>query len=975
MESKRKEEDQTGLAIAREHLKRAWGKMSSALLKKRAQHPQHTEERFPDAAMPEQGVRSDVSQGQRTTTTEGDYIEHVEGNVYSGEVHIHPPETPLAEDPTPMRETYLRRLLETCRQVFLSGIDRIAARQDVEPCLNLEAIYIALLTLGAEHEKWEKEHRVTDVLQRRRERRLSALDQLNRHDRLVLLGGPGSGKSTFVNFVTLCLAGDLLENQQINLDLLTRPLPPEKASKDQQEKENTPERQEWRHGSLLPVRVILRDFAAEGLPAVGEQATANHLWEFIVNDLKETPFGDYTPYLRQHLLESGGLVLLDGLDEVPEAHTRRKQLRDTVEDFARVFPHCRLLVTSRTYAYQRQEWRLTGFVEAVLAPFTTGQIRCFVDCWYEHSASLLGMRPGDVGKRAELLKRAIFGSQRLYRFAERPLLLTLMASLHAWRGGSLPEKRQELYDNAVDLLLDWWESRKVKDTDGEWVSLTERLNLGREGLEDLRRLISKLAYEAHATQPDLEGTANIEEDTLAGGLMRLIRDSETNRNTDLNPLWVAEYLRDRAGLLVSHGVGLYTFPHRTFQEYLAACYLTDQDDYPENVAELARSDPNRWREVVLLAGAKAARGAASTIWALADALCYRDVEDRETSDKDAWGALLAGQALAETANLEQISPRNRPKAKRVRKWLVEILTARQPSDSPLPPVERVKAGNIVVQLEDPRPGIGLRKDDLPDIEWCEVLSGTFLMGSDPKKDKEVFDREQPQHEVRLSAYCISRYPVTNAQYRAFVEDGGYMEKWRQCWTKEGWKWKEEKKITTPATYGGTFDLPNHPVVGVSWYETSAFCHWLTLRLQRQGELSEEHVVRLPTDAEWEKAARGDDGRIYPWGDEQITPEHANYYDTGLGVTSTVGCFPRGKSPYGCEEMAGNVYEWCLDWFDENYYSESPKENPQGPETGSFRVIRGGFWGVVARYCRSAYRSYGLPDLRDYGFGFRLLRTP
>ncbi len=104
MDSKRKEEGQTGLAIAREHLKRVWGKMSSALLKKRAQHPQHTEERFPDAAMPEQGVRSDVSQGQRTTTTEGDYIEHVEGNVYSGEVHIHPEAPQTAADTAVLRQ-------------------------------------------------------------------------------------------------------------------------------------------------------------------------------------------------------------------------------------------------------------------------------------------------------------------------------------------------------------------------------------------------------------------------------------------------------------------------------------------------------------------------------------------------------------------------------------------------------------------------------------------------------------------------------------------------------------------------------------------------------------------------------------------------------------------------------------------------------------------------------------------------------
>ncbi|MCP4288866.1 MAG: formylglycine-generating enzyme family protein, partial [Gammaproteobacteria bacterium] len=219
--------------------------------------------------------------------------------------------------------------------------------------------------------------------------------------------------------------------------------------------------------------------------------------------------------------------------------------------------------------------------------------------------------------------------------------------------------------------------------------------------------------------------------------------------------------------------------------------------------------------------------------------------------------------------------------------MVAILTEQQPSETPFPVVERALAGNILAHLDDPRPGVGLREDGLPDIVWCDVPAGEFLMGSDPKKDKEASDWEQPQHEVRLSAYCIDRYPVTNAQYRAFVENGGYTERWQKCWTPEGWEWKEKKNVEGPNVWGGLFDLENHPVIGVSWYEAVAFCNWLTLCLREQGKLSDGQGIRLPTEAEWEKAARGHDGRIYPWGNEKITPELVNYGDTGLGATSAV----------------------------------------------------------------------------------------
>ena len=170
--------------------------------------------------------------------------------------------------------------------------------------------------------------------------------------------------------------------------------------------------------------------------------------------------------------------------------------------------------------------------------------------------------------------------------AERPLLLTLMASLHAWRGGSLPERREELYADTLDLLLESWEGSKVKrDRRGEATarepSLSEWLKTDRD---KVRRLLSRLAYEAHAKQTDTKGTADVPESDLTTGLIGL------GDNPDVKPKQLVNYLSQRAGLLVPRDVGVYTFPHRTFQEYLAACWLTDAD-YPDKIAELARTDP------------------------------------------------------------------------------------------------------------------------------------------------------------------------------------------------------------------------------------------------------------------------------------------------------------------------------------------------------------------------------------------------
>jgi formylglycine-generating enzyme required for sulfatase activity len=318
-------------------------------------------------------------------------------------------------------------------------------------------------------------------------------------------------------------------------------------------------------------------------------------------------------------------------------------------------------------------------------------------------------------------------------------------------------------------------------------------------------------------------------------------------------------------------------------------------------------------------------------------------------------------------------------------------------EAPLPAVERAEAGNALAKLGDPRPGVGIDEEmELPDIVWCEVPAGPFLMGEGD---------ERHRNESITEDYLISRYPITNGQFDAFVEAGGYEEAryWSEAEASGVWsggqvkgRWDDEAR-DSPHDYGEPFNLSNHPVVGVSWYEALAFCRWLEERLRVSDEgvriwrgdrietlsvRSEGLAVRLPSGAEWERAARGTDGRLYPWGEEP-DPNRANYDDTGIGTTSAVGCFPGGASPYGVEDLSGNVWEWTrslwgTDWQEPDFhYPYDPEDGRENLEVAEdvYRVLRGGAFSITEHNVRCAVRFRYGPDYRWYNYGFRVVVAP
>jgi formylglycine-generating enzyme required for sulfatase activity len=228
---------------------------------------------------------------------------------------------------------------------------------------------------------------------------------------------------------------------------------------------------------------------------------------------------------------------------------------------------------------------------------------------------------------------------------------------------------------------------------------------------------------------------------------------------------------------------------------------------------------------------------------------------------------------------------------------------------------------------------------------AQVQTGTFLMGSDPAVDPEAGRAEQPQHQVRLSEYYIGKYPITNAQYAAFA-------------------------FATHRPYGAApAGRENFPVVNVAWDDAAALCQWLSRVTSRS--------FRLPTEAEWEKAARGVEGWRYTWGNEP-DPARLNA-DSRYGASTPVGRFsPLGDSPYGVADLLGNVWEWCNDWFDARLYARRAKHlvnDPPGPNTGQGYVVRGGAFDSPPRHTRCAHRNWYYPDAAKPDLGFRIVTLP
>jgi len=705
-----------------------------------------------------------------------------------------------------------------------------------------------------------------------------ALQEALKHPRLVIVGDPGAGKSTFLRRIAFDLARVAL-GEPVEKPLLAAPTP-------------------------LFIRVadlnqhIRRHLAARTPSAPTNPSAPAWLAHFLGEQGREFAWGTSEEFFRR-LLSDGSLVLLDGLDEAPD-RTEREQLAKLFENATRAYGACRFAVTTRPQAYSG-EAVLAGFEHRHIAPLEPEAIETFLKRWSE---ALFPQDADRAAKHAAELAKAVQGRVEIRRLARNPVMLTALAVVH-WHEKRLPEQRADLYESILLWLARSRENRPGRAPAEQCLRLLQSLALAMQNHPAGRQVQAPKRWAAEQVAPQFR---DLDETLRIPAAERFLDEEEVD-----------------SGIVVSRGKEI-RFWHLTFQEYLAAKALAGLED--KQLPRLLL--PNKiyrpeWRETTpLLAGILHGHGIPKVdalLKALLDAL-----GDSPALATQARCVGLLGAILRDLAPYKyQLTD---PRYQAALAAVLGIFDAKESAGIDFK--VRLEAAEALGQAGDPR---------LAEDNWVTIPAGRFLMGAQkthrtkPNYDAKADDDEGPVREVYLEAFQIGRYPVTVEEYRRFIEEGGYQE--QRWWGAGGFGAR-----TQPGQWEDQLLHPNRPVVNVSWYEAAAYCAWAG--------------CRLLTEAEWERAARGTEGRTYPWGKEKPNQNRANY-DGEVGHPTPVGLYPLGATPEGVLDMAGNVWEWTADWYG---------------QTRCLRVVRGGSWYENPGGLRAAFRYWNVPDLGFNDLGFR-----
>ena len=793
---------------------------------------------------------------------------------------------------------------------------------------------------------------------------ITAIGQGQGRPRMVLLGSPGSGKSTGLRHLTVFIATALLSGTRTLRLPFFCPLGPvaQALSNDPAQDVDT------------LVDVLLR-------PALG------------VGGLRAS----LRTQVQAAIIAGNALLFFDGLDEVsgvPEltivgSRSRRERIADAIRAFAHQVGSAPVVVTCRTRPYEQDAaWQLReGWALRRLQPFAFGQARSFITKWY--AATCLDGQgryaPDEAVGRADRLIALLEQPDRaaLRKLAASPLLLTMLVLLD-YNNTRMPERRADVYEELVRLLLDRWEGVRSSDVDRRPQRLGERLGMAFLTVDELRPALHELAFTAHCQQVDGRGV-------LTGPLLRTTLDAFFARK--LNPAQPKAALADAArpreqfmgllleesGLLLEEADETYVLPHLTFEEYLAACHLAGRDSAGVALAyDQWVSGGERWREVARLLMGRLLRQEKYDnlfMW-LQRLVALRCGSQEKALLQRQRDVLLAADCYAELGRREAFANTAHDMVRfedDLRAALVSLLE--WPDPAVLLP-ERLEAGTALATLGDPRfpvtveawqRELGQRNERFgaPPGYLCYVSGGRYQIGGWPEeeeREERVVDRLKGAArrlinrgaQITIPPFWIARFPVTVAQYALFVTSGG----------KKPYRWGEA---------GGS--EPNQPVVGMTWQQAIAYCTWLTAQLTETALLPQGYIVRLPTEAEWEAAAayNADHQRhTYPWGEAVLTPEFAIFNESKVGRPAPVGCCPAGTAACGASDMVGNVWEVMV-----NDYRSYPAESytPQKVFTDRQTAWRGGSWYNNSSNVRFGARGRVNLSGVKFGGGFRVVLAP
>jgi len=661
----------------------------------------------------------------------------------------------------------------------------------------------------------------------------------------------------------------------------------------------------------LPLLVPLRDFH-EGIDGGRGRRTGRRreleetLAAWVDRSLADRLTGEN---FLAHLRAGTAFLLLDGLDEVPVSDTRadatvypRDLLLTGLADAVPVWLKAgnRVLLTSRPYGLDEDGLRKLGLAQTPLEPLPEPLQGLFVARWFH----ALGKAEQSNGLIATIRERDDLGP-----LAVNPMMLTALCVL--WdSGGRLPEDRYDLYRRIVGNVLFHRFRDEVRQQ------------------EPARARLEVIAHGMHVGDPESpreSPAAEISYLEIDHILRAFAADDPYNEHGAVGPVARREELLTRSGLLLPRPGKRAAFYHLSVQEFLAAeRILRTEDDLLQVIR--ARGAVAGWRPTLIFLFAGRI-GAKTPRWGT-DLLARLIAElDRAGVKANPAPAVFIAEALDLCLAKNYAVPEELKEAFRgVALYAIEDeveLQARQALGLTLGRVGDPR----ITDLRDAQGNADLRA-------YVEVPAGSYPYGDEGR----TVEIRQP--------FWIGRYPVTNQQFGAFIADGGYGD--RRWWSNDGRAWLEQEKATEPKYWHDRrWNAPNQPAVGVSFWEAEAFCAWAG--------------GRLPTEEEWEAAARGSKGLVYPWGDAS-EDGICNTSEAGLLVTSPVGLFPRARqADRAIDDLAGNVWEWCSSRYD------LQDKNFRGD-----RVLRGGSWGFFQVNARSANRFSLNPNFRGNDFGFRVV---